>query len=96
MSIEIKMLRLGANDDTVVLTKILVPSGEFVSQDQKIATIETSKQTSDLKSSSSGIITWQYKEDDEIPVGSVVAFIDKNESYVEKAAPPPSFIVKTH
>ena len=52
MSNEIKMPRLSANDNSVVLTKILIPSGEFVSKDQKIATIETSKQTSDLKSSS--------------------------------------------
>ena len=72
---DVKMPRLGVNDNKVILTRWLVKNGSSVKKGQKIAYIETSKEASEITAKASGIITLLAKEDDEITVGAVIAQI---------------------
>lgn len=71
----ILMPRLGVNDDFVILAEWLVEDGQEVSQGQKIAIIETSKETNEIIAEYSGYIQLSCSSGDEIKVGDQVAAI---------------------
>ena len=71
----IKMPRLGVNDDCVLLTKWLVKDGDRVVKNQNVAEIETSKETSEVKAESDGVIHILVNEGEDIEVGSAIAEI---------------------
>lgn len=73
------MPRLGVNDDTVILVSWLVKNNSWVEIGQTIATLETSKETSELKSEFSGVICFCAKENEEVEVGKVIATIGEGE-----------------
>lgn len=77
---EILMPRLGVNDDTVILGQWIVPDKSVVKKGQTIAIIETSKETSELKSDFDGHIIFSVKVGEDVPVGAVVATITDEET----------------
>lgn len=79
MTTDIKMPRLGVNDDYVTLSSWLVKDGNFVAKGQIIATIETSKETSEITATVEGTITLMVKAGEDIPVNGVVASIGDEE-----------------
>lgn len=82
--LKIAMPRLGVNDDYVTLTEWLVKNGQGVCKGQKIALIETSKETSEITASADGIIHLAVSEGTEVGVGQDVAFIsDSNEAVAD-------------
>lgn len=76
---EIKMPRLGVNDDSVTLVAWLVEDGAWVKPGQAIAEVETSKESSEVKSDSAGTISFLVKEGDDIEVGKLIATIGESE-----------------
>lgn len=75
MNMEIKMPRLGTNDDYVSLAQWLVKNGDNVEQNQIIAVIETTKETSELKAPKSGYIELVASSGRDTAVGEVIATI---------------------
>lgn len=69
------MPRLGVNDDFVTLAEWLVQDGQEIFKGQKIAIIETSKETNDIIAEKSGYIYLSCSSGDEIRVGNQVAAI---------------------
>lgn len=76
---EILMPRLGVNDDSAIVTLWLVKNGEWVEKNQKVAVVETSKDTSEVKAEMEGIITCIVQEGDHVKVGVPIAVIGKSE-----------------
>ena len=74
-SIEILMPRLGVNDDYVTLIQWDVKDGQKVSKGQRLASIETTKETSEILAPEDGNIRFAVKEGGEIAVGKCVAYI---------------------
>lgn len=78
MIYKIKMPRLGVNDDYVTLVSWLVGNGEWVEKNQKIAIIETSKETNEIVSEYNGRISLLVKEGEDIIVGNIIASIGED------------------
>lgn len=74
-TIEVFMPRLGVNDDYVTLIKWNVKDGQIVSKGQKLASIETTKETSEVVAPTDGVIKITMKEGAEIEVGKCIAYI---------------------
>lgn len=72
----ILMPRLGVNDDTVILGQWIVKENAKVTKGQKIAILETSKETSELKSEFDGYIHLIVKSGANIQVGEIIAAVD--------------------
>ncbi len=81
---EIKMPRLGVNDDYVTLVTWLVKDGDWVDKGQIIAEIETSKESSEVRAEQEGIITLSVSEGEDVNVGGLIAVIGAGEK-TEKA-----------
>ncbi len=79
MNNTIIMPRLGVNDETVILGQWLVENGSKINQGQKIAVLETSKETSNLKSEASGYIQFNVRNGATVKVGEVIAIISDGE-----------------
>lgn len=75
MEHEIKMPRLGVNDDHVTLASWLVQKGDWVDAGQAVAVIESSKETSEIVAEHEGIITLMADEFEDIDVGQPIAII---------------------
>lgn len=75
MENEILMPRLGVNDDYVTLTQWLVANGSNVKKDQKIAVIESTKETTEIYAPEEGYISFKEKEGNDVQVGSIIAII---------------------
>ena len=73
----ILMPRLGVNDDTIILGQWLVKDGAKITKGQKIAVLETSKETSELKSEFEGFIHTIIKAGTSIQVGGIIATVDE-------------------
>ena len=87
MTVEIKMPRLGVNDEYVTLVSWAVEDGAAVSAGQILATIETTKETSELVCEVAGYIHFLVEADTEVRVNSVVAVVTDTKDYqVEQAA----------
>lgn len=79
MMYEIKMPRLGMNDNYVTLISWLVKNGDRVEVGQRIASIETSKETSEIISEYSGKISFLVEEGEDVDVGCLIANIGDKE-----------------
>lgn len=77
--IEIKMPRLGVNDDYVTLVSWCVKEGSWVECDQIIAEVETSKESSEVKSTKAGIVSFSVEEGSDVKVDDVIATIGDGE-----------------
>jgi pyruvate/2-oxoglutarate dehydrogenase complex dihydrolipoamide acyltransferase (E2) component len=69
--IELRIPKEHANDDQVLVAKILVKSNEIVTEGQELIEIETSKTTIVLDAPSEGVVEILVTEDQEIAVNSV-------------------------
>lgn len=83
---EIKMPRLGVNDDYVTLVAWTVKDGSWVNKGQIIAEIENSKESSEVKTEHQGIISLLGIEGEDIQVGEIIATIGVGEKPKEKEA----------
>ena len=77
MKKEIKMPRLGTNDDVVTLAQWLVKNGESVEKNQAIAILETTKETSELYALETGYIYILKEEGTDVEVEENVAYISE-------------------
>ena len=75
MAYDVEMPRLGVNDDQVMLASWLVRNGDWVGVGQKIAVIESSKESSEIIAEHEGIITLIANEYEDIGVGQCIASI---------------------
>jgi sugar O-acyltransferase (sialic acid O-acetyltransferase NeuD family) len=76
---DIKMPRLGVNDDYVTLVTWMVKDGSWVDEGQIVASVETSKESSEVKADRAGIITFSVAEGDDVKVGDAIAMIGEGE-----------------
>ncbi|MGH8261468.1 MAG: biotin/lipoyl-containing protein, partial [Steroidobacteraceae bacterium] len=60
------------NDETVVIRKIYVSSGQYVAAGSLILEYETTKTTVESNASSAGVVTLEVKESDEVDVGALL------------------------
>lgn len=82
---EIKMPRLGVNDDKVTLGKWLVSDKSVVTKGQKIAVVESTKESSTLVAPENGVIVFSIKQGEDVEVGKIIAAIsDEVPSDVEQ------------
>lgn len=72
----IVMPRLGVNDDYIVLAQWLKKDGSEVKKGQKIAVIETTKETSEISAEQDGYLTCLVKAGLEVKVGDDIALIE--------------------
>ena len=77
MEQKILMPRLGVNDDMVCLGQWLIENGSEIKKGQKIAVLETSKETSELLSDFDGFIQFSVKAGMDVKVGEVIAIVSK-------------------
>lgn len=77
--IDIKMPRVGTNDNFVTLGKWRVKEGTFVNKGDLIATVETTKETQDIKVEASGYIYFLKKENEDAEVESVIAVLTEDQ-----------------
>lgn len=84
MTYEIKMPRLGVNDEYVTLVSWSVEDASAVSAGQILATIETTKETSELVCEADGYIHFLVEADSEVRVNSVVAVVTDTKDYQVK------------
>ncbi len=73
---EIRMPRLGVNDDAAILVAWLVDDGASVEAGQEIASLETSKTSAAIEAPQPGIVHFCVSEGDEVSVGKTVAILD--------------------
>lgn len=78
---EIRVPRMNASDDTVMLREWLVESGEQVQAGQGIAVCETSKSAFEVSTSEAGFLHFQAPIDEEIAVGALLAVVTSQASY---------------
>ena len=78
---DVTMPRLGVNDEYVTLTEWLLESGSRVSMGQEIASIETTKEASEIKAEENGFLFYEIEAGSEIKVGSQIAVISSDASY---------------
>ena len=76
--IDIIMPRLGVNDDCVILGQWVVKEGAKVEKGQKIAVLETSKETSDLRCEEEGYIQLKVKNGASVKVGEIIAVVSED------------------
>lgn len=89
-NLEILMPRIGTNDNSVTIGSWLVKSGSFVKKGEKIAVLETTKETQELEAESDGFLFYRIDEGDELEVGAVVAIISDQETFVFSEEKPVS------
>lgn len=76
MAVEIKMPDLGTTVDTIVLLKWLKAEGDYVKRGESLCEVQTDKANTELESAAQGTLLNQLvKEDTEITVGTVIAYI---------------------
>ena len=75
MKKEIIMPRLGINDEYVSIGEWFVAKGSFVKKGQVIASLETTKETTNLLSEFDGYLYYEYEAGEEVQVGKPVAVI---------------------
>lgn len=78
---DVKMPRLGVNDEYVTLTEWVIKNGERVLEGDTIAVIETTKETSEIKAESEGFLFHKYENGSEVKVDEIVAVIAANEQF---------------
>lgn len=85
MKTDIKMPRIGTNDDYVTLAQWMVKHGEHIKKGQVIAVLETTKETSDLEAAEEGFIELLARQGEDIAVGGKLAIIhDSMDAFNQK------------
>ena len=79
--IELKMPRLGVNDDFVTLTEWLVEDHAYVTKGTDVAVIETSKETSELKAPADGYLHQAVQRDANVKVDALAGVITEEASF---------------
>ena len=74
--IPISVPRETVNDETVIVHSWHVSEGEQVEAQQVLAELETSKAAMEIEASHDGYVRLCAQEGDEVPVGSVICYID--------------------
>jgi pyruvate dehydrogenase E2 component (dihydrolipoamide acetyltransferase) len=78
---EITLPKLGANMDSAVITKWFKSEGDRVDKNEAIAEVATDKTNVEIEAPEAGFLIKQYfKEDDDVPVGAILAHIGSEES----------------
>lgn len=93
----IEVPRGGESISEVTIGQILVPTGERVKADQELLELETDKVNQMLYAPIAGVVHWNVKMGDILPVGSPLGYIESSEDAKETpktekqpAIPPPS------
>jgi len=77
--VAVHMPKYGMTMEEGIIVEWLVKEGETVEEGQSLAIIETEKVETELEAPSAGtIVEISRGVDDEIPVGEVIAYIEKN------------------
>ncbi len=79
--LDVKMPRLGVNDEYVTLAEWVVENGKRVSEGDTIAIIETTKETSEINAESEGFLFHKYENGAEVKVDEIVAVITETEQF---------------
>lgn len=82
MEVNVKMPRLGVNDEFVTLVEWLTENGSRISAGESIATIETTKETSEIKADCDGYVHFLVDSDSEVRIEDVVAVITDSAEYI--------------
>ena len=83
MATAIKVPDLGTNEDSVVLLKWLKNPGDLVKRGDLLCEIQTDKATTELESVAQGTLLKQLvKEDAEVNVGTVIAYIGEPDEII--------------
>lgn len=70
---EVRVPRINANEDEVLLTQVLVTTGSYVSRNAEVATVESSKSSHGIDVEADGWVTAVHaKEGEMVSVGSVL------------------------
>lgn len=72
---QIRMPRVGSNDDYVTLAQWTVKNGDMVKENQVIAILETTKETSELLCESNGYIEIKILDGEDVKVDDVIAIV---------------------
>ncbi len=75
MTHEIKIPRLGINEDCVIITEWYVKDKEWVEKDRPICSVETEKTVTDLVAEKSGYIRTKIQQGEKIRVQEVIGYI---------------------
>ncbi len=84
MENKVLMPRVGVNDDYARIAQWLIKNGEKVGVGQKIAIIETTKETTELEADYEGYIVLKVAEGNDAEVGKIIALICDNPVLEEK------------
>ncbi|MBI3653764.1 MAG: 2-oxo acid dehydrogenase subunit E2 [Acidobacteria bacterium] len=76
--IAIRVPKETVSDETVLVINWLVPNGAFVTQDEPLVEVETSKALLEIQATSAGYLWQCYKAGDEVAVGAPICFITDN------------------
>ena len=93
MAIEVQMPQMGESVVEGTIAKWLVKEGDMVTEDQPLVEISTDKVDTEIPSPSAGTIAKLVAEEGQtLPVGAVIALIEKAGAGVQQAKPaaPPS------
>jgi len=93
MAIEVQMPQMGESVVEGTIAKWLVKEGDTVTEDQPLVEISTDKVDTEIPSPSAGrIVKLVAEEGQTLPVGAVIALIDKDGAAAQKAQPtaPPA------
>lgn len=74
-NIEVKMPRLGTNDDYVTIGQWNVENGSYVQKGRLLAVVETTKETLEIEAEAEGYIQQLYPQGADVLVGEVIAKI---------------------
>jgi pyruvate dehydrogenase E2 component (dihydrolipoamide acetyltransferase) len=76
--VEVFMPKYGMTMESGIIVSWLVKEGDTVREGDSLAVIETEKVETELEAPASGrIVEIAYAADDEVPVGEVIAYIEK-------------------
>jgi sugar O-acyltransferase (sialic acid O-acetyltransferase NeuD family) len=81
---QIRMPRIGSNDDYVTLAQWTVKNGDPVKENQVVAILETTKETSELLCEADGFIEIKIFDGEDVKVDDIVAVINANRKVSDK------------
>lgn len=77
---KIQVPNLGPNDEYAIITEYLKINGQYVSEDEEIISIETTKMNVELQADTNGYIYFLSEIGDEVKVGTTIAVISSLEN----------------
>ncbi len=76
MKVEIKVPEIGESINEVTLSEWFKEDGDYVALDEAICEFESDKATLELPAEVAGVITRVAQEEDDLPIGALVAYIE--------------------